>query len=197
MADRARPQGYAMLKKDLIDFEQQVAEAFERCEIRGPIHLSGVNETQLIDLFANIEPSDWVLSTWRSHYHALLHGVPPEKVMAEIMAGRSMMLHFPEYRFMTSAIVGGMLPIACGLAAAGETVWCFVGDMCASTGAFHDAQKYANRNAQVNWVIEDNGLSTNTPTDKAWGELRNRNSTANYTYRRSTQHCGTEVYVAF
>jgi TPP-dependent pyruvate/acetoin dehydrogenase alpha subunit len=90
--------------------------------------------------------------------------------MGAILAGRSMMLHFPAHRFMSSAIMGGMLPIACGLAAGRERVWCFVGDMCASTGAFADALKYVrSQDLPVTFVVEDNGLSTNTPTQRAWG----------------------------
>ena len=129
--------------------------------------------------------------------HALLHRVPRELVMAEILAGRSMQLHFPEYKFMSSAIVGGMLPLACGLAAGGEKVWCFVGDMCASTGAFHDAYQYVRRQGlPVQFVIEDNGLSTNSPTQKVWGEReiypgieRERYQHARrYSYIRTTNH---------
>jgi len=120
---------------DLIAFEREVADRFERGEIRGPIHLSGGNEQNLIDIFKGVPKDAWVFSTWRSHYHALLHGVPADKVMAQIMEGRSMNLAFPEHRFFTSAIVGGILPIAVGVAAAKQnTVWCFVGDMAAMGG---------------------------------------------------------------
>src|SRR6185436_14250762 len=155
-----------MLPADLIAFEREVADRFERGEIRGPIHLSGGNEEQLIEIFKQIPPDAWVFSTWRSHYHALLHGVPPEDVMEQILAGRSMNLAFPAYRFFTSAIVGGILPIACGVAAAGHQVWCFVGDMTASTGTFHDASLFARGHTlPIKFVIEDNGLSTNTPTN--------------------------------
>jgi len=178
---------------ELIDFENEVGERFDAGEIHGPIHLC--SETQidpLISIFKNIKRSDWVLSTWRAHFHALLHGVPRDLVMSEILAGRSMMLHFPEYRFMSSAIVGGMLPIACGLAGGGAKVWCFVGDMCASTGAFQDAVKW---NGGVNFVIEDNGLSTNTPTAKTWG-LAPANP-VRYAYKRTTNHYGTKNFVSF
>ena len=148
-----------MTAADLRAFEREVADAFEAKKITGPIHLSEGNEAQLIDIFREIPRDAWVFSTWRSHYHALLHGVPRELVMAEILAGRSMMLHFPEYRFFTSAIVGGILPIACGVAAAGGQVWCFVGDMTASIGAFQDAQWYAvGHDLPITFVIEDNGL---------------------------------------
>ena len=176
---------------DLIAFEREVAERFDAGEIRGPVHLNSDTQAEpLIEIFKDIKRTDFVLGTWRCHMHALLHGVPRERVMAEILAGRSMMLHFPEYRFMSSAIVGGMLPIACGLAAAGETVFCFVGDMCASTGAFHDASTYVVRqDLRVKFIIEDNGLSTNTPTDEAWGDLGGAwDCLKRYTYKRTVNH---------
>ncbi len=189
-----------MTAADLISFEREVADRFERGEIRAPVHLSGGNEEQLIEIFKGVPKDAWVFSTWRSHYHALLHGIPPEKVMAQIMAGRSMNLNFPEHRFLTSAIVGGILPIACGVAYSGANVWCFVGDMCASIGAFRDATKYASRqDLNLSVVVEDNGLSTNTPTIHAWGRkrLRTQYRYREYDYQRRWPHVGSGVYVAF
>lgn len=186
-----------MTPDDLRAFEREVADAFEAKKIRGPIHLAGGNEDQVIEIFKEIKPTDWVFSTWRAHFHALLHGVPREKVMAEIMAGRSMMLHFPEYRFFTSAIVGGILPIACGVAATGEKVWCFIGDMTASIGAFKDAEKFARgHDLNIEFVIEDNGLATNTPTFDSWG-YGGKHLMRRYTYKRAYPHVGSGVYVAF
>lgn len=183
----------------LVAFENRVAAAFEARKIRAPIHLVGGNEEQLIEIFKDIKRTDWVLSTWRSHYHALLHGVPEERVMREILAGRSMQLHFPEHRFLTSAIMGGILPIACGLAAAGERVWCFVGDMAASSGIFHEAYQYAGGHAlPLSLVVEDNGLSTNTPTQETWGDVAlQRRFGAGYSYERTRPHCGSGTYVSF
>lgn len=172
-------------RQALIEFEAEVARRFDAGEISGPVHLCSPTQIEpLIEIFKGIKRTDWVLSTWRAHFHALLHGVPRELVMAEILAGRSMQLHFPEYRFMTSAIVGGMLPIACGLAAGGERVHCFVGDMCASTGAFQDAVNYGH--GFLNFIVEDNGLSTNSPTVGAWGTATN--AIKNYSYERTTNH---------
>lgn len=186
-----------MIISELINFQKEVAAAFEAKKILAPVHLSGGNEQQLIEIFKRIKPTDWVLSTWRSSYHALLHGVPRESVMAEILAGHSMMLHFPEHHFFTSAIVGGILPIACGLASQGKTVWCFVGDMCASTGTFSDAVHYAEgHDLPVRFIIEDNGLSTNTPTDETWG-FGDTCRTERYTYKRTVPHVGSGVYVSF
>lgn len=184
---------------DLISFEVEVAKAFDTGKISGPIHLCSPGQAEpLIEIFKEIKPEDWVLSTWRSHWHALLKGIPREEVMREILAGRSMMLHFPKYKFLTSAIMGGMLPIACGLAAGGEKVWCFVGDMCASTGAFKDARKYVGwRQLLVNFVIEDNGLSTNSPTQDTWGPCSGLASVREYRYKRTVSHYGTAKYVPF
>lgn len=188
-----------MLKEELIAFEAEVAAAFERKEITGPIHLCSEGQAEpLIEIFRDIKRTDWVLSTWRSHWHALLHGIPRDLVMAEIMAGRSMALNFPKYRFMTSAIMGGMLPIACGLAAAGERVWCFVGDMCGSTGGFIDACRFVGMNRlQATFIVEDNGLSVNTPTMKAWGEGNPYDPSKHYTYKRTFNHSGTHGFIAF
>ena len=81
-----------------------------------------------------------------------------------------------EKRFFSSAIVGGTCPIAAGIAMGikrrgeGNHVWCFVGDMTAETGAFHEALKYSQHfGLPIIFVLEDNGISTTTPTGKAWG----------------------------
>ena len=184
--------------EDLIEFEREVAREFAAGKIHSPVHFSGGNEAALIDLFHGIRREDYVLGTWRSHYHALLHGVPRERLMADILAGKSMNLNYPEYRFLTSAIVGGTLPIACGLAAGGETVWCFVGDMCASIGAFHDAVAYAEgHDLPVKFIVEDNGLATNTPTRATWGEKRCKKITWSYHYDRTYPHVGLTQRVEF
>ena len=190
-----------MTSDELKAFEAEVAVHIQVGHIHAPVHLSGGNEDQLIEIFKEVKPEDWVLSTWRSHYHALLKGIPREAVMREILAGRSMMLHFPQHKFLTSSIVGGILPIACGLAAAGEKVWCFVGDMAASTGIFHEAIKYANGfSLPVRFVIENNGLSTNTPTDAAWGKPKKTLAPTwcqSYYYTRAYPHYGVSPNVLF
>ena len=185
-----------MTKEELVNFEREVANLFEQGRIKAPVHLHGSNEEALIKIFQHIKPSDWVFSTHRSHYHALLHGVPPELVKAEILKGNSICLQFPEYRFHTSAIVGGILPIAVGVAMAGEKAWCFIGDMAAETGIFHECQKYAKRHdLPITFVIEDNGYSVNTPTDKAWGERLWLPKVIRYDYKREWPHQGSGKWV--
>lgn len=189
---------------DLISFETEVAQHFAAASIKSPVHFSGGNELPLIKLFQEIKRTDYVCSTWRSHYHALLHGIPRARLMADILAGHSMNLNYPDSRFLSSAIVGGTLPIACGLAAAGHRVWCFVGDMCASLGAFYDAVHYASgHRLPVTFIVEDNGLSTNTPTQDTWGEVVCKNATwskpiiRRYAYTRTYPHVGLEQRVVF
>lgn len=184
--------------QEMIAFEEEVAQHFRDKQIPSPIHLSGGNEEVLQNIFADIAPTDWVFSTWRSHYHALLHGVPREDVMRQILKGHSMNLNFPTHRFFSSAIVGGTLPIACGVATAGVPVWVFVGDMTASIGAFRDAQRYANGyGLPITFIIEDNGLATNTPTLKTWGEIGRECPVIRYQYERTRQHVGLDQRVEF
>jgi pyruvate dehydrogenase E1 component alpha subunit len=162
---------------DLISFEADIAEAFNRGEIRAPVHLAGGNEEQLIEIFEGVRPIDWVCCSWRSHYHCLLKGVPPERLKADIIAGRSITLTYPEYRIVSSAIVGGVLPIALGLAwsiarAGGdERVFVFAGDMTSLGGMYAECKRYAEGfNLPVFFVVEDNGISVCTDTKDTWGE---------------------------
>lgn len=183
-----------LTRQDLIAFEADIAARFERGEIHAPVHLSGGNEDKLIEIFKDIRPEDYVFSTWRSHYHALLKGIPREEVLRQILAGRSMFISSPKHRFFASSIMGGTLPIACGIAATltKEKVYCFVGDMCASTGVFQDSLKFAiRRELPMLFINEDNGLATNTPTEAAWGDIptdRRKWKYTTYQYERTYPH---------
>jgi TPP-dependent pyruvate/acetoin dehydrogenase alpha subunit len=164
---------------ELIAFEDDIAKEFNAGAIRAPVHLYSGGEAELIEIFKDIRPQDWVLASWRSHYQCLLKGVPPAELKAEIMAGRSIALCFPKYRILSSAIIGGILPIAVGLGMAirrmGEhkdfpRVHAFLGDMTAETGIFWECLKYVkNFDLPVFFHVEDNNLSVCTDTRKAWG----------------------------
>lgn len=166
-----------MTKDDLIAFEKDIGDTFNRGEIRAPIHLYANNEDQIIRVFEKIDTQkDWICCTWRNHYQALLKGIPPELLKERIMAGKSMVMNLPEYKFICSSIVGGIPSIATGLALAaklqgtGERVWCWTGDMSAETGAWTEAYKYAvAQDLPITFVVEDNELSVMTPTHEMWG----------------------------
>ena len=136
-----------MTCEELIQFENEIAGLFNAGKIRAPVHLYSNNEAQMIDLFREVRPEDWVCCSWRSHYQCLLKGVPPERVREEILAGRSISLCFPEYRVVSSAIVGGIVPIAVGIALGLKRgskpgrVHCFMGEMTAESGIAYESMK--------------------------------------------------------
>jgi len=189
----------ATTKKELIAFEEEVAHEWEAGKIKAPVHLMGGCEDRLIDIFRHVQRDDWVFSGHRSHLHALLKGVSPDEVRREIMAGRSICLCFPEYRFYTSAIVGGNLPIALGVAMAGERVWCFTGDMGSHTGMFHECVSYADRHElNITFVVEDNDISVCTQTEAVWPKFKcDSPRVIQYHYQNRWPHQGTGVHVAF
>ncbi len=193
-----------MTRDELIAFENEMAADFEHGLIKSPLHLAGGNEDQLIEIFKNIRPWDWVLCSWRSHYHCLLKGVPRETLRAAIHAGRSIALCFPKYNVLCSAIVGGICPIAVGLAYAikrqndDRKVHVFVGDMTEMSGIFHESQRYAfGHELPIVWHIEDNGLSVCTDTQAVWGEARSGVMFSSYRYHLTRPHVGIGKFVSF
>jgi TPP-dependent pyruvate/acetoin dehydrogenase alpha subunit len=165
-----------MNKEELIEFEQQIANLFNAKQIKSPIHLYHGNEDFIIEVFKEIDiENDWVCCTWRNHYQALLKGIPQNKILDSIVEGKSMVLNFYDHKFISSSIVGGIPSIAAGIAYANKLtnsnsrVWCWVGDMSAETGAFHEAYKFSLYNElPITFVIEDNKKSVCTPTSDAW-----------------------------
>jgi pyruvate dehydrogenase E1 component alpha subunit len=193
-------------KEDLIQFEDDIIKEWEGGNIRGPIHLSNGNEEQLIKVFSKIGIDDWVFSTWRSHYHALLHGIDPNDLKQKILEGKSITIVDKESKFYASAIVTGTLPIALGVAKAlkmngsNEKVWVFVGDMAFETGIFYEVHKYArNYDLPLYFVVEDNGVSTNTPTLDTWNGIQREipEDVIYYQYKSKYPHYGTGKWVVF
>ena len=199
-----------MTPEDLIAFETEIADIFNAGKIRAPVHLYSGNEAQMIGIFRDVKPEDWVFCSWRSHYQCLLKGVPREEVKAEILAGRSISLCFPKHRIVSSAIVTGVLPIAVGTAMGikrrGEParVHCFVGDMTAETGSFHECLKYStNHQLPIRFIIEDNAKSVCTDTRETWNQpvLSYENSrhplVVYYQYQTKYPHAGAGKRVQF
>ena len=163
-------------KEDLIKFEEDIADCFNNKMILSPVHLADGNEDYLLEIFSQIQEDDWIFCTWRSHYHALLKNVPPEELKKAILDNRSITLCFEKQKMFSSAIVGGNIPIAVGTAVdlknkkSNNKVWCFVGDMGANMGSFHECVKYSeNFDLPITFVIENNSKSVCTNTYDAWG----------------------------
>lgn len=191
--------------EDLIAFEDKIVNHWENAKIRGPVHLSNGNEQQLIEIFKRIKTSDWVFSTWRSHYHALLKGISPNWLEDQILDGKSITICNIDEKFYSSAIVGGTMSIALGVAQAiknnggDEKVWCFIGDMSFESGIFYEVHKYArNFDLPLYFIVEDNGVSTNTPTQATWNVKRDvPDDVIWYEYKSKYPHYGTGKWVVF
>ena len=164
-------------KRELIDFETHIGDLFNRGFIKAPIHLYSGNEDLIAEVFEEINTEeDWVCCTWRNHYQGLLKGIPTQVMEDNIVKGKSMVAMLPEYKFICSSIVGGIPSIAAGIALANKLqgsksrVWCWVGDMSAETGHFHEAYKYSlNHDLPITFIVEDNKKSVCTPTPIIWG----------------------------
>jgi len=199
-----------MDKEDLIQFEEDIAELFNGGNITAPVHLYYGNEDQIIDVFKKVRSQDWVFCSWRSHYQCLLKGVPPDEIKKEILEGRSISLCFPEYKIYSSAIVGGVLPIAVGTAMAEKhkkedsIVYCFMGDMTSETGIAHECIKYSsNHQLPIHFIIEDNSKSVCTDTRDTWNcntlsyERKSNPMITYYRYETKYPHAGAGKRVQF
>jgi len=193
-------------KQDLVDFEEDIAQRYEDGHIPCPVHLSNGNEDQLINIFQYVHPNDWVFCTWRNHLEALLHGVTKNEVLRQILSGQSLAVHSKNPNLYSSAIVGGIIPIALGIAKAFKMkkserkAWVFMGDMAFEAGIFYENYKYAkNFNLPIQFVVEDNNKSTYTPTDETWGYKKRDipNDVIYYQYESKWPHYGTGAWVAF
>ena len=199
-----------LTKKKLINFETDIADIFNSGKIRAPIHLYFGNEDYLIKFYKKVKKQDHIFCSWRSHYHCLLKGVPEKKVKKEILSGKSISLCFPEYNIYSSAIVGGNIPIALGVALAlkkkknnKKKVYCFVGDMTAETGIMHESLKYArNHSLPLHFIVEDNSLSVCSETRKVWKVhkylgIKQDKFLSYYKYKNKYPHAGAGKRVEF
>lgn len=140
-------------------FEEKCAEVYTLQKIRGFLHLYIGEEAVAVGAVRALADDDAVVAAYREHGHALMRGVTPAAVMAEMYGkvtgcargrGGSMHLFCAERRFYGGyAIVGGGLPIAVGLALAdklagrGRVTAAFFGDGATAEGEFHESLNLA------------------------------------------------------
>jgi pyruvate dehydrogenase E1 component alpha subunit len=174
-------------KEELIAFENKIGDLYLDNKLPFLFHLSGGNEEQLIEIFKDIKEGDYVISNHRSHYHALLHGIPPEVVEDRILNGRSMFIYDRERNFFCSAIIGGTPAIAVGIAWAlkrkgsDKKVWCFIGDGTEDSGHTYEAVRYIDGfDLPCTFVIENNNRSVESTNEERWGK------TAEYQWNSSS-----------
>ncbi len=162
-----------MTPEELRNQELKIKELWESGEIPSLLHLCGGNEEWLCRYFKeHVGSSDWIFASHRCHFTYTLAG--HTDLIDQVLMGRSMFLYGP--RFVCSAIVGGVLSIACGkalgiqLRGGAEKVHCFCGDGATDQGAFWEAVRFAEaRDLPLTFVVEDNGGQCGVSMDQRWG----------------------------
>lgn len=166
-------------------FEEKAAEEYTRGKIGGFMHLYIGQEAVGVGCIAALRPDDKVLSSYREHGQAILKGMEPRAVMAELFGkitgcskgkGGSMHMWSNELGLLGgNGIVGAQLPIATGVALATQyqgldtIVACFFGDGAVDEGAFHEALNLASVwKLPVIYICENNQYSMGMAVDKAW-----------------------------
>ncbi|MEM1983223.1 MAG: thiamine pyrophosphate-dependent dehydrogenase E1 component subunit alpha [Sulfolobales archaeon] len=141
-------------------FEEKVVEMYRAGEIPGIAHGYIGEEGVAVGVCSALRRDDYILSTHRGHGHSLAKGIDPKHLMAELYGkktgvckgiGGSMHSTEPDVGVIfSSAIVGGNIPIAVGVALAfkmrkeDRVVVSFFGDGATNTGAFHEALNLAS-----------------------------------------------------
>lgn len=163
-------------KQSLIAFESRVQQKWRNGELPSLLHLCGGNEDDLLNIFEDIRPQDWIFNSHRAHYHCLLKGMSEERLMEHIGNDRSMFVFDSELRIYQSAILGGCCGIAVGVGMAikesGEDarVYCFLGDGAADNGRLWEAALYATgHQLPVTFIIENNNRQVDTLIDERRG----------------------------
>ena len=140
-------------------FEEKSAEAYTLGKIGGFCHLYIGQEAVAVGTLSALRPDDYVFTSYRDHGHALVMGMSPDEVMAELFGraggcsagkGGSMHLFDRDVNFMGGhAIVGGQIPLATGIAFAEKyrgtdrVSLVYFGEAAVNQGAFHESLNMA------------------------------------------------------
>ncbi|MCC7195172.1 MAG: pyruvate dehydrogenase (acetyl-transferring) E1 component subunit alpha [Gemmatimonadaceae bacterium] len=191
MAAKKKGETDATLGKELLHsmilqrrFEEKSAEAYALGKIGGFCHLYIGQEAVSSGIIPLLRPDDYMLTTYRDHGQALVRGVTPRAVMAELFGridgcsrgkGGSMHMFDRDVNFLGGhGIVAGHIPLAAGVAFAikyrggDQVVVCFMGEAAVNNGAFHEAMNMAGLwRLPVVYVIENNKYGMGTAVERA------------------------------
>ena len=165
-------------------FEEKVGEAYALGKVGGFCHLYIGQEAVSTGIIGQLRPDDYVIGTYRDHGQALVRGVTPRAVMAELFGridgcshgkGGSMHMFDRHTNFLGGhGIVGSHVPLAAGVGFAikyrggDQVIVCFMGDSVVNIGAFHEALNMAALwKLPCLFVIENNRYGMGTPVEKA------------------------------
>jgi pyruvate dehydrogenase E1 component alpha subunit len=178
-------------------FEEKCAELYSAGTIRGFVHLYVGEEAIAAGVMEAITPGDNVVATYREHGHALVRGISPDLIMAEMYGkvegcshgrGGSMHIFDAAKRFYGgNAIVGGGVPIAVGLALASKMrgedrlTACFFGEGAVAEGAFHESMNLAELwHLPVLFCCENNLYAMGTALERSESETNLTAKAASY-----------------
>jgi len=154
-------------------FEEKCGEMYTKGKIRGFLHLYTGQEACAVGAISVLRREDRLVSHYRDHGHAIVKGVDPKRVMAELFGkatgcaggrGGSMHLYDTSVNFLGGyAIVAGHMPIAVGLGLAAKMsgedwiAMCIFGDGSIAEGEFHESLNLAALwKVPVLWFCENN-----------------------------------------
>jgi pyruvate dehydrogenase E1 component alpha subunit len=164
-------------------FEEKTAESYQVGKIGGFCHLYIGQEAVATGAISALREDDYVITAYRDHAQALVRGMSPRKVMAELYgridgcsggAGGSMHMFDKDINFMGGhGIVGTHLPIATGVGYAiryrqtDQVCLCFFGDSVVNGGPFHEAfNMTAKWELPVVYIVENNSYGMGTDIDR-------------------------------
>ncbi len=166
-------------------FEEKAAEEYTLGKIGGFLHLYIGQEANGAGIISALQPDDYILAGYREHGYALLKGLTPRAVMAELFGkatgcskgkGGSMHMYSDELHLIGGqAIVGARLVMAAGIGFAIQyqeqqrVAVALFGDGAVDEGAFHEAMNLAALwKLPVVFICENNQYSMGMAVTKAW-----------------------------
>ena len=140
-------------------FEQKCAEVYRIGKIGGFCHLYIGQEAVGVGAMMALREDDLVITSYRDHVQAMIKGISPEAVMAELYGreggivggkGGSMHMFSREHHFYGGhGIVGGQIGVGTGMAYAtkykgtDQVTLCFFGEAAVNQGIFHESLNMA------------------------------------------------------
>ncbi|MEP6947301.1 MAG: pyruvate dehydrogenase (acetyl-transferring) E1 component subunit alpha [Acidobacteriota bacterium] len=165
-------------------FEEKCAEVYRMGKIGGFCHLYIGQEAIGVGAIMALEPADMVITSYRDHVQAMIKGMTPESVMAELYGkeggcvggkGGSMHMFSKDLGFYGGhGIVGGQIGVGTGMAFAakyknsGQVVLCFFGEAAVNQGIFHESLNMAQLwKLPCIFICENNQYGMGTSQERA------------------------------
>ena len=165
-------------------FEEKSAEVYRMGKIGGFCHLYIGQEAIGVGAITALRPDDMVITSYRDHVQAMVKGMTPESVMAELYGkeggcvkgkGGSMHMFDKELGFYGGhGIVGGQIGVGTGMAYAakyrnsGQVTLCFFGEAAVNQGIFHESLNMAALwKVPVIYICENNKYGMGTSQKRA------------------------------